>query len=479
MFATSKKIMMLLMVAMLATGLTACSDDDDPINPGGGGDPGLGEGAMIRVVHAAPDAPTVDVYAEGVAAPIIEDLEYLETTMYLDLAPGDYNIQLRVANADPTSDPAYETGMLTIAMDDVITAVAAGTLGSDFRVVPLVEGFGDAASSVRARILHAGADAPAVALDLGNDAANEGEAEVPASSFGRFEDTGAEGVALPVNTAANVGIWASGGKVTSFTAPPLPAGEYILIATGLLSEKANADKGFGILAVGETGSIALLRQDPVVYVLHTSPDAPAVDVYVGGTETELVDNLSFGEISLPVQVPPAAYSLDIRLYDDGGVAATVPTPELMAGEQYLAIAAGFALDMPASFTLLAAGDGFGTPSGALVRVVHASSDAPPVDIGTWDGMNFGAVPDFSGLAFSEASPAAGVDLAPGNLTIGVAGAGTTTPVATFDLALSAGLQTFAVASGTFERSIEDKTFRLMLVDTSGPTWEVIGTVLPN
>ena len=220
MFATSKKIMMLLMVAMLATGLTACSDDDDPANPGGGGDPGLGEGAMIRVVHAAPDAPTVDVYAEGVAAPIIEDLEYLETTMYLDLAPGDYNIQLRVANADPMSDPTYETGMLTIAMDDVITAVAAGTLGSDFRVVPLIEGFGDATSSVRARVLHAGADAPPVALDLGNDAADEDEAEVPASSFGRFDDTGAEGVALRVNTAANVGIWAGGGKVTSFTAPP-------------------------------------------------------------------------------------------------------------------------------------------------------------------------------------------------------------------------------------------------------------------
>ena len=79
----------------------------------------------------------------------------------------------------------------------------------------------------------------------------------------------------------------------------------------------------------------------MVYVLHTSPDAPAVDVYVGGSDTELVDNLSFGELSPPVQVPPAAYTLDVRVWDGGAVAATVATPELVAGERYLAVASGF------------------------------------------------------------------------------------------------------------------------------------------
>ena len=39
--------------------------------------------------------------------------------------------------------------------------------------------------------------------------------------------------------------------------------------------------------------------------MHASPDAPAVDVFVGGTDTELVDDLSFSELSPPVQVPPA------------------------------------------------------------------------------------------------------------------------------------------------------------------------------
>jgi len=146
MLTITKKTLLLLSVAIMAMGLTGCDDDDDPTNVGGG-TIDLGMGAMIRVVHASPDAPMVDVYAEGVASPIIEDVDYLDTTMYLDLAPGDYNIQLRAAGADPASAPAYETGMLTIPQDAVITAVAAGLLASNdpadmFRVIPLVEGFG-------------------------------------------------------------------------------------------------------------------------------------------------------------------------------------------------------------------------------------------------------------------------------------------------------------------------------------------------
>ena len=82
-------------------------------------------------------------------------------------------------------------------MDAMITAVAVGLLGSmdaddTFRVLPLVEDFDAPARRrrPRVRIIHAGADAPAVALDVGNDASNESEAEVPASAFGRFADTG-------------------------------------------------------------------------------------------------------------------------------------------------------------------------------------------------------------------------------------------------------------------------------------------------
>jgi hypothetical protein len=140
------------------------------------------------------------------------------------------------------------------------------------------------------------------------------------------------------------------------------------------------------------------------------------------------------------------------------------------------VASGFALDTPSTFTLLPYREEFGAPGGALVRVVHASPDAPVVDVGTWDGMTFTPVGPFVGLDFGDASDGSGLDLAPGNLTIGVAAHTTTSPVATFDLTLPGGLSAFAVASGSI--TAKGETFRLLVVDTAASPWQV-AEVLPN
>ncbi|MFO7610730.1 MAG: DUF4397 domain-containing protein [Candidatus Krumholzibacteriia bacterium] len=467
---------LLLMLALLALGAVAagCSDDDDPTKPTAD----LGEGAMLRVVHASPDAPAVDIYAEGIASPLVTDVSYLETTPYLELVPGTYNIQLRAAGAPASSAPAFETGDLTIPADVTITAVALGLLASSdeadrFRVVPFVEDFtlpGGGQAAVR--IVHGSPDAPAVAVDLGND----GSPEV--TDFARFGETGAAGVALPAGTALNVGIWAGSplSRVTAFTTPALAGETYFLIATGLLGAKPNATDGFGLLAVGPNGTVGLIRQDPVVYVLHGSPDAPAVDVNVGGSDTALVDALSFGELSPPVQVPPAAYTLDVRVSAGGQLAATVTTPELMAGERYLAVASGFAGGSTPGLALLPYRDEFGVPGPALVRVVHASPDAPAVDVGVWDGTTFTALDPFRNLAFGDASAGTGTPIALSSVTVGVAAKDTSTPVATFDLALSSDLSAFAVAMGSLAGTGEP--LRLSVVVTSTWPWQV-AEVLPN
>lgn len=469
----SIKTLLAVMAALtMGLGLIGCSDDDNPA------DPGLGDGAKLRVVHASPDAPEVDVYAEGVATPLITGLGYTETSVYLDLDPGTYNIQLRAAGAAPTSEPAYETGELTVPADAVITAVAVGLLGSTagadaFRVLPLVEDFtAPGAGQAAVRIVHGAADAPTVAIDVGND----GTPEI--TGFARFAETGPAGVALPAGSPLAVGIWAGSplARVTAFTTPALPEAEIFLIATGLLGSSPGAQDGFGLLAVGPAGTVGLIRQNPVVFVLHASPDAPAVDVFVGGTETELVDDLSFGELSPPVQVPPASYSLDVKVAAGGALAATVATPALVAGERYLAVASGFVAAEGIEFTLLAYADDFGNAADPLVRVVHASPDAPAVDVGVWNGTTLTPVGAYTDLAFGEASAAAGTALPAAAFTVGVAATGTGTPAATFDLAPTAGLRAFAVAGGSLAGT--GQSFRLMLVVASAYPWQVV-EVLPN
>lgn len=459
-----------LLVVVFA--MVGCDDDESVTKPD------TGEGAELRVIHASPDAPAVDIYAEGVATPLITDLAYGEASAYLDLDAGTYNIQIRAAGADPASTPAFETGDLTIPEGARISALAAGLLGSTssddkFRVLPLVEGFEDpGAGNAAVRIVHGSADAPTVAVDVGND----GSPEI--TDFERFEDTGALGVALPAGSELQIGIWAGSplARVTAFTTPALPeGGELFVIATGLLAKLPRETDGFSLLAVGETGAIGFIKQNPVVYALHGSPDAPAVDIYTGGMM--VVQNLAFGELTDPIQIPPGTYTLEFKATGSPTTAASVPTPAVEAGYRYLGIASGYLAAGPPDFQLIPIVEEF-TPgsASALVRVVHASPDAPAVDVGTVSGGVVTAVSDYTDLAFTESSPAAGTALPVGALLIGVAATGTTTPVATFDITTVAGLRAFAVAAGSL--SGPGESFRLVIVDATTWPWAAV-EVLPN
>jgi hypothetical protein len=437
--------------------------------------------AMLRAVHASPDAPAVDVYAEGISIPLFTALAYGDASLYTSVPAGMYNVQLR-AHPSTEADPVvYETGMIEVAANQTITAIASGFLApatpeSAFRILPLVEDWGVPQSTL-VRIVHAGPDAPSVDIDVGDDG------NVDYSDLARFADTGAAGIALPSGEALQVGIRLVGGdKVTAFTTPALPDGEEIfVIATGSLAEPARADDGFSLLAVASTGSLGFIKQNPVVYALHGSPDAPAVDIYAG--ETLLVENIAFGELSGTVQVPPGTYTLDFYVTGTGtgSPTASFDTPDLMAGGAYLAVAAGELAPegTEEAFTLLAFEELFEATDMSRIRAVHASGDAPAVDIGTVDGGT-GEIDAvlFQNVSFGEASDAIGLEAPLGDLTIGVAATGSTTPVATFDVTTSAGLQTFAVAAGALAPDGVEEAFRLILVVVSANPW-VGAEVLPN
>lgn len=452
-----------------------CSDDDDDsiLNPAGLGNDDktaavsnlgygatsdyttLDNGAKLRAVHTSPDAPAVDLYVEG--------------------GSGSYTVELRAAGADPNSTPAFEVDV-TIPDNATITAVAAGLLGSSsdadkFRILPFAENFSDpGAGKAAVRVVHASADAPTVSLDVGDD----GSAEV--TNFARFAETGEAGVALPADTKLQIGILAGNTRVTAFTTPELPEGaELFVIATGLLSKLPRETDGFSLLAVGPSGSIGFIKQNPTVFALHGSPDAPAVDVYAGAAK--LVDNLAFGRLSGAIQVPPAAYTLDFKATGSSATAASATTPSLAAGERYLAIASGFLSNGQPNFRLLPFGDSFADAGmNARVRVVHASPDAPAVDVGTVSENVLTPVGAFTNLAFEQASTASGTTLPVGDLPIGIAATGSTAPVVTFTVPTSAGLKAYAVAAGSLGGTGE--SFRLVIVDATDFPWQAV-EVSPN
>jgi hypothetical protein len=438
--------------------------------------------AMIRAIHGSADAPAVDAYVKGTPNPIVTNLAYGQTSGWIEVPKGTYEIELRAAPSKPTDPIAYKTGPLAVPEGAMISAVASGLLGSadadtTFRLLPVVEQFEVApGGQVRIRAIHAGADAPSVDLDVGND--NPGAPEVTA--LARFADTGKEGVALPAG-ALRIGIAKDGARVTAFTTPKLPSGgQLLVIATGLLAKLPRERDGFSLLAIGPNGAVGFIKQDPIVYALHASPDAPAVDAFV--STTELFNNLSFGQLSKPIQVQPGEYQLDFFATTPGSTrpddkpAATAGTGALVAGERYLAEATGFLGQ--GKFSLLAYREGFDIKADkAVLRAVHGSPDAPNVDIGVVGGHAITTVL-FSDLGYTKASDEKGIAADAGHIPLGVAAAGSTAPVATFTLPAANGQRAFTVAAGALAPTGSQQSFRLFLVNTAEPAWTV-STVFPH
>ena len=499
-----KQVRSAIVVASMFTALTACTVPSSDPAPGGPTEPstttpttppGMNDPltpvtpppgkAIVRVVHGSADAPAVDVYAKGSDEPLVTGLTYGQTSAWLTVDPGAYEFELRAAPSKATDPIAYQTDALAIAADEKITALAAGLLGgkddSAFRVVPVVEGFGaKEAGKARLRIVHAGADAPAVDLDVGND----DPAKPEVSGLKRFSDTGAEGVALTAETALAVGIDAGGARVTAFTTPKLPDGaNVIVIATGLLGKLGRERDGFSLLAIGPNGSLGFIKQDPLVYALHAGPDAPRVDAFVGNAE--IVDDLGFGELAKPIQVQPGTYAVDFFGHAAGSVrpsgtpAASSSTGPLSAGERYLAVATGFLTGTGASaFRLARYREGFDLGTGKpQLRAVHNSPDATEVDIGLAGATSISPVL-FAGLSFSQSSAEGGIGASAGHLPIGITPAGLDSNfVARFTVPATSDNRAFVLASGALNPA-KGQSFRLHVVDTATTPWTV-STVHPH
>jgi hypothetical protein len=443
-----------------------------------GGD--AGAGARFRFVNAAPGAGSVDVYVTGVAQPIATNVTYGSTTPYVSLQGGSYTFDLRAAGATISATPLFTTPSIKVVAGARYTAVAEGNVASTaaadaFRVAAYPELFAPATTGkARIRIVHAAYDGPTVGLDIGNDDPSAPEV----TGLKPFDDTGPTGVEIDAGKAVQVGVVVNGATLTAFTTPKLDEGaDAFVIATGLTSKLSRDPLGLAALAVLSDSSTILVRQNPRLYVLHASTDAGTIDVFNG--DKEVIDDVGYGSLSL-VQVPPGAATLDLfagaagpTARPVGAPAASVTSPVLEAGNDYLGVLAG--TDMTATKTLglttFAEGFDLTKTSQSLLRAVHGSPDTAPVDVGlvTTPGT-LDTPPAFAGLAFGDASDAAGTAVPFGAETLGAAATGTTSTLAEFGITTTAGQRAFAVIAGSSAGGAHP--LGLLVVDTVGVFWSV-------
>jgi len=123
-------------------------------------------GARVRVLHASPDAPAVDVWVNG--SKVFSDIEFEESTSFVEVPAGTYNVQ--VVPAGLTAPVVIEADLDLMAGIDYVVA-ATDVLAEITPVVLTADGSTPDAGNGWVRFLHASPDAPAVDIALADGGA--------------------------------------------------------------------------------------------------------------------------------------------------------------------------------------------------------------------------------------------------------------------------------------------------------------------
>jgi len=119
--------------------------------------------STIRVIHASPNAPAVDIYANGNL--IVKNLAYKELSQYLPVPPGSYNI--KVYPSGQITNPVINTNVY-IPEKTILNVAAIGTLPNiSLYIIPEPITRQDSGRSC-VRFIHLSPNAPAVDIKLSN-----------------------------------------------------------------------------------------------------------------------------------------------------------------------------------------------------------------------------------------------------------------------------------------------------------------------
>lgn len=396
--------------------LVACGSDDDDVAQ-----------TALRVIHASPDAPKVNVLLDGDA--VLTEVDYKAGSGFTSLDRGTYDITVDAIT------PAGDATVITVndaalAADTDYTVLAIGKVANS-TLAPLVIANPDTgvpSGQARAQVVHGAPDAPAVsvyvtapgadlatATALGTFSFGEelGPVEVPAGDY-QIRVTLAGNPAAVVYDAGTVALANRADlllvAVTNTTTGPAPI-------TLLVND-------------GSTQAELLDVATPAdVRAGHLSPDAPAVDVIVNDDlANPLFNGATYPAITAYASVPPATYN--IKVVDDATQGLTVINENLALtrGVSYSVLAVNFLADIE---PLVLTDDRRSIATEARVRIVHGSPSAGPVDIYVAAPLtDINTVnPTFANVPFKANTGYVG--LAAGTYEVSVTPAGSKTPVAIF------------------------------------------------
>jgi len=420
----------------------------------------------LLVVHGSPDAPGVDIYAKGIAMPLISDLRYNSASTYLSVPADRYVFNITVAGSSDvvfskvadvaalagSSFAVVASGYLTPANNDNGPSFGVFAVLEDGTVIELPD------AKARVQVVHNSADVGAALVDVYYNGAKLLD-DFAFRKATPFVEVDAEksieiGIAPPGSASA-------ADALANFTYKLDEGGRYLLVANGVLnpaSYAANPDSrstAFNILVYPMAREAATDPAKVDLLVLHGATDAPSVDVLTGGNV--IVDNLAYGDFQGYLSVDPLNYVLALTPGNDNANVLLRYRADLsnLSGGAATLVASGFlnpaANQSGSAFELLAVfADGtvaslpLYQPK-ARVQVIHNAADtnARSVDV-YYNGIRL-----IDNFGFRQASAFVDVD-AESVINIGIAPSNSTSATDTlvnFRYTLADGGKYVIVANG--------------------------------
>ncbi len=333
----------------------------------------VGSNVDFVVLHGATDAPSVSVYARGVAQ-IVPTASYTDFTDYISVPAGSYIVDITPAGAVIPVVAAFTADLSTLAGGTAVVLAsgflnpAANLDGEAFALIAvLTDGTVitlPAAATATLQVIHNSADPAAEVVDVYVGGV------LTVDNFGFRTATGT--LTIPSDVVVSIAV--APGTSTSvadalatFDITFADNQNYVAIANGVLNPMdfaVNPDGASTAFTLFSTDNIRLTADDATkveFIAVHGASDAPTVDVRVGGAA--LVDDASYGDITGYVAVDPGTYVLDITTADGAVTVVSYSAPlDGLAGGTAVVFASGFlnpaANNDGAPFGLFAAlGDG--------------------------------------------------------------------------------------------------------------------------
>ena len=346
--------------------------------------------ATLRIIHASPDAPAVDVLVDG--QPLLENVKPDSASEYQAISPEKHRVQ--IVPAGQTADAALVDEEIDAAPGAAYIAAVYGRLNDLQGAIIDVDLSEIEPGHARVRLLNFSPDTGNV--DLAETGGDVWFDDVALGEVTDYRDVTPGGISADLR--------GDDDRVLQ-TIPELGFAEARVYDVVVLGQVADDSLTVVNLATRvsppctEVLGITGAPEDACVRLVHAAPDAPAVDAYLN--DAQVAADLSFGTATEYAAVPSGG-GRGVRVVAAGGdteESILDGSFDLDPGQAYEILVQGSGTDLGFNITgvdLRPVAEGQ-----ARLRVIHASPDAGAVNIGVegddanlFEGVDFGSATDY-------------------------------------------------------------------------------------